>query len=355
MLTRLPSCERIVVIGDIHGDYQLCINILTMAKIISMETGTPQWVANPPSTIVVQIGDQIDSCRPTPYSPCGVAPAGTPTDLSNNLSNDLSNDLSNNLDKPDDIKVLNFFTRLHTLAEQKGGKVVSLLGNHEILNSLGDMRYVSYQNLQAFQHNTSLNPSRIQDGKEARIDAFKPGNPLALDMATTRQSAIIVGNNLFVHAGILPNVAKKYTIDVLNYTIQQWLLGKISTTSIAPLLKSSIDSPFWPRHYGNIKSDIYNRSHRSTQSNDEICMSLLDPVLKQYNVKRMIVGHTPQSFQQMQGINSACNEKLWRVDTGSSTMFDKFTTLAHTEHRKAQYLEIINDTILTVYVERMCR
>ena len=338
MLTRLPSCERIVVIGDIHGDYQLCIKILTLAKIISLQTGTPQWVADPPSTIVVQIGDQIDSCRPTPYSPCGVAPANTP------------NSLSDNRDKPDDIKVLNFFTQLNKLAEQKGGRVVSLLGNHEILNSLGDMRYVSYQNLQEFQHNAALNPTRLQDGKKARIEAFKPGNPLAVGMATTRQSAVIIGNNLFVHAGILPKVAKKYTIDVLNYTVQQWLLGKLSTTSIAPLLKSSADSPFWPRHYGTIKSDIATRSN---QSNNDICTSLLDPVLKQYNVKRMIVGHTPQSFQQLQGINSACYEKLWRVDTGSSTMFDKFTTLDHKEHRKAQYLEIINDTILTVYAERI--
>lgn len=327
-LSHLPSCERLLVIGDIHGDYNLCVKILTLAKVISMHGNVPKWIANPPSTIVVQVGDQIDSCRPV-TTPCD-DPSTKPHD-----------------DQPHDWKVLQFFTQLNKIARAKGGRVISLLGNHEILNCLGDLRYVSFNNLQEFQHNTSLNPTRIPSGKKARIKAFAPGNTVAKHLANHRQSAIIIGKNLFVHAGILPATAQKYTIDKLNYLVRQWLLGKIPTTSVNALLKSPTDSPFWPRQYGVAKSD------KSMSSKDAVCESLLEPVLKHYNVKRMIVGHTPQSFQQLDGINSACNEKLWRVDTGSSNMFDQYTNHRYEQHRKAQYLEIINDKIITVYVENI--
>ena len=327
MLSRLPSCERLLVIGDIHGDYLLCVKILTMAKVISMHGNAPKWIANPPSTVVVQVGDQIDSCRPVTTT-CD-DPSTKPND------------------EPHDWKVLKFFTQLDKIARAKGGRVISLLGNHEILNCLGDLRYVSFNNLQEFRQNKSLNPTRIASGKEARIKAFAPGNKVAKHLAKHRQSAIIVGQNLFVHAGILPKTAQKYTIDKLNYMVRQWLLGKIPTTSMNVLLKSPNDSPFWPRQYGVAKSD------KSTLSKDSVCESLLAPVLKHYNVKRMIVGHTPQSFQQLDGINSACNEKLWRVDTGSSNMFDQHTSHQYEQHRKAQYLEIINDKIITVHVENI--
>ena len=40
-------------------------------------------------------------------------------------------------------------------------------------------------------------------------------------------------------------------------------------------------------------------------------------ILKHYNVNGIIVGHTVQE----NGINSKCNEKVWRVDTGMSSAF----------------------------------
>ena len=40
-----------------------------------------------------------------------------------------------------------------------------------------------------------------------------------------------------------------------------------------------------------------------------------------YDVKNIIVGHTPQSFITDEGINSTCNNKVWRVDIGVSDAF----------------------------------
>ena len=58
--------RRIVVIGDIHGDIKRFKNILIDAELINNDL---EWVAQPPETIVVQVGDQIDSANRNPDIP----------------------------------------------------------------------------------------------------------------------------------------------------------------------------------------------------------------------------------------------------------------------------------------------
>ena len=50
--------NRIIVIGDIHGDIKRFKSILIDSKIINNNF---EWIAEPPNTIIVQLGDQIDS------------------------------------------------------------------------------------------------------------------------------------------------------------------------------------------------------------------------------------------------------------------------------------------------------
>ena len=54
----LPPVKRIIVLGDLHGDWKLTIESLKIAKLINTKLN---WVGG--DTIVVQLGDQIDSCR----------------------------------------------------------------------------------------------------------------------------------------------------------------------------------------------------------------------------------------------------------------------------------------------------
>jgi len=53
-----PMPNRLVIIGDIHGDIKRFKNILLDAKIINNNI---EWIAEPQNTIVIQMGDQIDS------------------------------------------------------------------------------------------------------------------------------------------------------------------------------------------------------------------------------------------------------------------------------------------------------
>ena len=157
--SRLPAVNRIIVIGDLHGDWDATIESLKVAKLIDINNN---WVGK--DTVVVQLGDQIDRCR--------ILPCNNPTSTKD--------------DEASDIKILLFFTNLHKQAQKVGGAVYSVIGNHELMNVIGDMRYVSYENIKEFD-----NMYDNKSGMESRIEAFKPGNPLANFLACTRKMVLI--------------------------------------------------------------------------------------------------------------------------------------------------------------------
>src|SRR6056297_1729692 len=128
--TILPATKRIIVIGDVHGDFSLVIKTFMLADLIDKDYN---WIANPPSTVVVQVGDQIDSCRP--------------------ITNvyDCHNENKSN-DKKEDLKILEFFNQMNEKAKKRGGAVYNLFGNHELMNAKGNFRYVSYQNYYNFDY-----------------------------------------------------------------------------------------------------------------------------------------------------------------------------------------------------------
>ena len=55
----------------------------------------------------------------------------------------------------------------------------------------------------------------------------------------------------------------------------------------------------------------------------------------------MIVGHSPQ-FMYNKGLNSACNNRLWRVDVGMSRAFG-LNSNSNNNNRRVQILVINND------------
>ena len=330
----LPAKKRIICIGDLHGDYKLTLNCLKVAKVINDKN---EWIAKPPDTIVVQIGDQIDKCRPTPNQQC-TDPTTTPQD------------------EDSDIKILEFFTSLNEKAIKKGGAVISLLGNHEIMNVQGNMNYVSHKGLKHFDN--TINPDtkkKFRNGLEARKYFFKKGQKYANFLACTRQTALIVGSNVFVHATILPELAKKFKVKDLNTLVRKWLLDMIDDDSkvegickIGDILYNYHFSPFWPRVLGNLPPNV--------PLSDDVCIDNLMETLELYNVNNMIVGHTPQIFlKDKAGINVTCrdevdgiNKGIWRIDVGSSSGFNNFKNKKDKEISKPQVLEILNDNEFNV-------
>jgi len=330
--------KRIIAIGDIHGDLDLAINCLTVGGLIKQVYDFDQatcvflkykdeqdpriykWIAK--NTIVVQVGDQIDRCRP--------------------VSNECSVKEETVNDEASDLKIMFFFHDLHLIAiNSPGCAVYSLLGNHELLNVLGNLRYVSYKGLEEFVSN----PKDYTEGKKGeamkinagilgRTDAFAKGSSkllykskanIANFMACSRVSAIVIDGYLFVHAGVLAKlidhtskmkgVKKTETINSINEAIKNWLLNLDTIEDkeyIQKLLVGKTLSPFWPRIFGNLPTEL--------KRSNKLCESHVDPVLDALDLKGIVVGHTPQLKK---GISSTCSSTVWRIDVASSQAFDK--------------------------------
>lgn len=327
----IPSVSRIITMGDIHGDFDLAIKLLKLGNLIKHENNKYIWIGG--ETIVVQVGDQIDRCRPIGHLGC-------------------QNDETTYKDEASDIKILNLFTDLDIQARKTGGMVISLLGNHELMNSMGQLTYVSKLGINEFsKYKDQQNPNKLFDSpEEARKYAFSPGKEYGNFLGCTRLPAVIIGSNLFVHAGMIDsiidllNIKEKTDIKTINVAIKKWLLGILDIRKVKKMITSK-NSIFWTRILGGIPPNI--------DISNEICKSNIDNVLKIFKINNLIIGHTPQSFAYNDGINSTCDGKIWRVDNGSSSAFHKFDehfmktgNISHS--RRPQILEIINDNIYNI-------
>jgi Calcineurin-like phosphoesterase len=107
------SPETVVAIGDVHGDFDDFVAILRRTGLIDKQN---HWTGG--KTTLVQVGDILDR-GPKPR------------------------------------EVMDLMMALEKEAVQAGGQVVSLLGNHEMMNIMGDLRYVTPVNYASFADGNS--------------------------------------------------------------------------------------------------------------------------------------------------------------------------------------------------------
>ncbi len=96
---RTPA--RVVAVADVHGAYQQLVALLQRARLIDARL---RWIGGPAS--LVQIGDVLD--RGARSREC-----------------------------------LDLLMALERQAPRAGGKVIPLLGNHEVMNVMGELQYVT--------------------------------------------------------------------------------------------------------------------------------------------------------------------------------------------------------------------
>ena len=320
---------RIVAIGDVHGDLVSFKAILQAAHLIDAKEA---WVGG--NTIFVQTGDVLDRGN-----------QGT--------------------------KALDLLMKLEERASKKGGRVYSLLGNHEVLNMMGDFRYVPPEEFAA--HATPESEKRLKEAFERykrfqnekadqqkkprpeftdqmQSDWFKahPGGFLEYRQAfgpsgrygkwlRKKDAVAQIQDTVFLHGGISSAVS---TIPVreINSRIQQELalfdrLQKIleERKIILPFftfsemvaaaqqeldiqkddkvlleflgltnwLSVSPEGPLWFRGYA--------------RWTDEELAASLPPLLKSYNAKRFVVGHTVTQNGQIQ---TRLSHGAVMIDTG---------------------------------------
>jgi len=108
-----PPAERVVAVGDVHGNLDGFLSILQAAGLIDQSR---QWTGG--KATFVQLGDLVDR-------------------------------------GPKSRAVLDFIMTLQNEASKKGGAVRVSFGNHEMMQIIGDMRYVVAADYEAFVDNRS--------------------------------------------------------------------------------------------------------------------------------------------------------------------------------------------------------
>lgn len=254
---RFPAAERVIAVGDLHGDVAATRAALRLGGAIDEKDA---WVGG--KLVVVQTGDQLDR-------------------------------------GDDEPEIVELFDTLKERAKSAGGAVHALSGNHEVMNVAADFRYVTEDGFRDYK-NTPLVGQR---GKQAsllpaeqhgRAAAFLPGGSSAEKLAA-RPVVIVVGDTVFAHGGVLPGHVR-YGIGKINDEARRWMLGE---TRRIPDVLNGDTSPVWARDYSD------------GEPSARAC-GALGTVLTDLNAKRMVVGHTVQKT----GITSACDAKVWRIDVG---------------------------------------
>lgn len=254
-----PTPARLVAIGDVHGDLQATRRALQLAGAIDAED---HWIGG--ELVVVQTGDQLDR-------------------------------------GDDEQAILELLARVQHEAATAGGALHVLNGNHEFMNALGDLRYVTPGGLDDFADAPGVDPSapelaavmrQAPERARARVAAFWPGQPWAQQLAR-RNVIVMVGDSVFVHGGVLPQWAEQ--MSTINAEARAFLAGERAEP---PAAVTDQDGPVWSRHYSD--------------NPDASDCALLEQALAKLGAARMVVGHTVHS----EGIVSACGDKVWMIDVG---------------------------------------
>jgi hypothetical protein len=158
--------------------------------------------------------------------------------------------------------------KLEQEAEQAGGKVHFLLGNHELMNLTGNYRYVRRK----YRRNAdSLHVAYAQ--------WYGPTTELGRWLRT-KNVIERIGSTLFVHGGISPQVlAQHLSLDQLNHLTQQGIdvADRQALQGVAQLISQSDISPDWYRGIALAEAPAQH----------------VQQVLRTYGAKTLVIGHTP--------------------------------------------------------------
>lgn len=197
----INTSARVVAFGDVHGAYTDWTTMLGELGVVDADLN---WSGG--TTHLVSLGDLIDR-------------------------------------GPDSRKVVELLMKLDAQAEQAGGAVHMVLGNHEVMVMTGDLRYVSPAEFAAFSGDET---QADRDALYAQYRAFNPGGEeavvrqtfdgqfpagfVALRKAFSQDGAlgswlvkqpfvVKVNDKVYMHGGIASAVSEE-SIDALNKKLQ---------------------------------------------------------------------------------------------------------------------------------------
>jgi len=347
---------RIVAIADVHGDLNSFVQTLQSAGLIDQNQN---WSGG--KNVFVQIGDILDR--------------GTKGRQS-----------------------LDLLMKLESQSRKKGGRVYSLLGNHEVMNIMGDLRYVpdeeyanfadarsqkqletAYEEYRQFQTQKAVRlklppPEFSEQTRQAWIQSHPSGflehqeayGPSGKYGKWLRgHSAVLdLNHNIFVHGGISATAAtmslqeinqrirkelelfdriRQMMIDqkiiLPFFTLEEMLAAaeeELKAREKDPTLEMFINLPNWLSV--SPEGPLWFRGY--TRWTDDEMTSALPAIMRAYHAQHIIVGHTVQQNGEIQTRQML---HLIMIDTGMNSAFFS--------GGRASALEIVGPKLTAIYGE----
>ena len=283
--------ERIVAVGDVHGDYDALVAVLKSAGLIDDQT---KWTGG--KTHLVQTGDLLDR-------------------------------------GPDSRKAMDLLMQLEKEARGAGGYVHALIGNHEAMNVYGDLRYTSAGEFAAFRSENSEKLREAAFEKEHPADRvqWEAHHPLGYfehreqfspdgyygKWITGHDTVIKINDSLFLHAGIGPKYVSM-KIREINKQVREELKDQ---SKLKGGVVTDSEGPLW---------------YRGLAQGDSSLDPLVDKIRKNFGVERIVVGHTYAEA----AITPRFDSKVILIDIGLSRAYDGISKVGCLviEHQKLYVL-----------------
>jgi hypothetical protein len=266
----ITTTERVVAVGDVHGGHDRFVAILRAAGLLD---NRDRWIGG--RAFLVQTGDVLDR-------------------------------------GPDSRKTLDLLRRLERDAPRDGGRVIVLLGNHEVMRMVGDWRYVSPGEDAAFRtadsadlRERAFEASVVNAEKNARSekrafdrdefrkrfleqipvgriemnDAFSPEGDYGRWLRTHAAFAKINGI-VYVHGGISPKVAALGCAGVNAAVAKDLAVPNPTAQQAVDMFSSSEDGPLWYRGLAEEEEGAFAPT--------------VDQILQTLQARAIVIGHTVQ-------------------------------------------------------------
>ncbi len=307
--------DRTVAISDIHGAHRAFVETLKAAGVVDQEGN---WSAG--KTHLVIVGDMVD--------------------------------------RGDDSRAtMDLLMRLEPQAAEAGGAVHVLLGNHEMMNLVGDLRYVSKGEFAAF---TAEESAELRDDAYRRLaargglrrltraefdDRFPPGffAHRAAFAASGRYGRWLLGkpvalridDTLFLHAGASPALAtmsgdeingplRGELVEYVSLLEQLVARGTLDATvdfyDVPAALEDADarDEPAASRLLALHESMLYSASSPLWYRGNVGCGPLVEQdrlaaSLEAHGARRVVIGHTPTLGRR---VWRRLDGRVWLIDAG---------------------------------------
>ncbi len=355
----LARAERVVAIGDLHGAYDEFLTILQETGLIDKDLA---WAGG--KTTLVQTGDVLDR-------------------------------------GPKSRLALDLLMTLSEKAPAQGGEVKALLGNHETMVMMGDLRYVSAEEYAAFagpdsealrqkewesylkyrksRNSRTRRPAPTDADKEVWLKTHPPGyfefrqafSPQGKygKWLRSRDAVAQVGEVVFLHGGLSPELSLK-NVKEINDTVHKeiarmdelhanmasrgvtWpymtmeeaqaeakMEWDAQQAGVGDVQMTALLQQFLSLSKWNILAPTGPLWYRGYAQDDEAELGpQLDKVLKKFKVRHVVVGHTIPGSKR---ITSRLDGRVFMIDTGMLT--------SHFQGRPSA-LEINGGSFKAIYV-----